>query len=137
MNVLAVLMVGGPLMAMAGPSAAADHPMPLPIHQPLIQLADNDDFATRKDEYLRRTRNDMEEWRKKIDAAGERTEAQGHEASAETRAHLNRTWSATEGGWRKLQAESAEGWDKTRNAYEHSTAELRVQWHKLHPEDKD
>jgi hypothetical protein len=137
MNVLAVLIIAGPLMATAGPPAAADHPAPLLINQPLLQLADNDDFAARKDEYIRRTNAEMAEWRRKMDAAGERTEAKGHEASAETREHLNRTWSATEGTWRKLQAESAEGWDNTKNAYERSTAELRGQWHRIHPEDKD
>jgi hypothetical protein len=137
MNALAVLIVAGPLMAIAGLPALADHPAPLLANGPLLKLADDQDFAARKDAYLQKMRNEMAEWRNKMHAAGERTEAEAHEASAETKARLNRTWSATERGWRKLQAESAEGWDKTKKAYERSTADLRTQWHKLHPEDKD
>jgi hypothetical protein len=137
MNILAALIVGGPLMTMAGPSAVADHRAPLLVNEAPPKVADNDDFASRKDTYLRKTRNEMAEWRKKISAAGERTEAEGHEATADTKAHLNRTWAATERGWRKLKAESAEGWDKTKSAYEKSTGQLRVQWHQLHPDDKD
>jgi hypothetical protein len=136
-NVLAILVVGGPLLLMAGLPAMADHPTPLPANGALLTLADDEGFAARKDAYLRKMRNEMAEWRNKMHAAGERTEAAAHDASAETKAHLNRTWSATERGWRKLQAESAEGWDKTKKAYERSTAALRAQWHQLHPEDKN
>jgi hypothetical protein len=130
MNILAVLIVGSPLLAMAGLPVVVHHPAPLLFNDPLLKVADNDDFAARKDAYLQKTRNEMAEWQKKIDAAGERAEA-------DTKAHLNRTWAATQEHWRTLQAESAESWDKTKNAYERSTAELRAQWHQLHPEDKD
>jgi hypothetical protein len=144
MNVLALLIVGGPLVAVAvvgGPAMAtasaptmATHPVAMGHGSPL-RLASNDDFTTRKDAYVRKSGDEMTEWRNKIHAAGERAEAKGHEASAETKDHFNRAWAETEEGWRKLQAESAEGWDNTKNAYEKSTAELRAQWHKIHPED--
>jgi hypothetical protein len=102
-----------------------------------LQLIDDVDFTTRKDAYLQKSRTEMDEWRNKIHGAGESAEAKGHEVSASAKAHLNHTWTATQRYWRKLQTESAEGWDKTRNAYERSTAELRQQWHRIHPEDQD
>ena len=52
-------------------------------------------------------------------------------------ARLRDVFVQTEEGWRKLKVESADGWEKTKSAYERSTAELRAQWHKLHPEDND
>jgi len=137
MNVLAVLIVAGPLMAIAGLPALADHPAPLLANGSLLKLADDQDFAARKQAYIQKMRNEMAEWRQKMHATGEKTEAAVHDASADTKARLNRTWSATERASRKLQAESAEGWDKTKAAYERSTADLRTQWHKLHPEDAD
>jgi hypothetical protein len=137
MNVLAVLIVAGPLMAIAGLPAVADYPAPLLGDGSLLKLADNQDFAARKQAYLEKMQNEMAEWRTKMHATGERTEAAVHDASADTKAHLDRTWAATERTWRKLQTESAEGWDKTKTAYERSTADLRTQWHKLHPEDAD
>ena|SRR5579862_1852785 len=137
MKVLPVLIVGSPLMATAGLPAIADHPTPMLINGSLLKLVDDQDFAVRKDAYLQKMRNEMAEWRQKMHAVGERTEAEAHEASADTKAHLDRTWTATERAWQKLQSESAEGWDKTKHAYERSTAELRAQWHKLHPDDRD
>ena len=124
-------------MAMAGLPAIAGHPTPLQVNGPLLKLADDQDFAASKQAYVQKKRDEMAKWQKKMHAARERTEAEAQQASADAKAHLERTWSATERAWRKLQSESAEGWDKTKHAYERSTAELRAQWHKLHPEDKD
>jgi hypothetical protein len=137
MNVLTVFVVGGPLLLMAGLPAMADHPTPLLVHGTLLTLADSEDFAARKHAYVQKMQNEMAEWRRKMHATGERTEAAAHDASADAKAHLDRTWSATERASRKLRAESSEGWDKTKTAYERSTAQLRTQWHKLHPEDQD
>jgi hypothetical protein len=137
MNVLTVFVVGGPLLLMAGLPAMAGHPTPLPVNGTLLKLADDEDFAARKDAYVRKMHQEMAEWRRKVHATGERTEAEVHDASVDAKAHLDRTWSATERTSRKLQAETAEGWDKTKIAYERSTAQLRMQWHKLHPEDQD
>jgi hypothetical protein len=123
MNALTVLVVGGPLLLMAGLPAMADHPTPLLVNGTLLKLADDGDFAAHKDAYVQKMHNEMAEWRRKMHAGGERTEAEVH--------------GATERASRKLQAESAEGWNKTKTAYERSTAQLRMQWHKLHPEDQD
>jgi hypothetical protein len=135
MNVLVVLVVAS--MSMAGLPPVADRSAAPVVNEPLLRVADNDDFAARKDAYLQKTRDEMDEWRNKMHAAGEQAEAKGHEASADTKAHLDRTWTTTERSWRKLQTESAEGWDNTKRAYERSTADLHVQWYRLHPEDQD
>ena len=137
MNVLAVFVVTGSLLLTAGVPAMAAHPTPMPANGALLKVADDEDFAARKDAYVRKMKNEMAEWRRKMHSGGERTEAAVHEASADAKAHLHRTWSATERASRRLQAESAEGWDHTKAAYERSTAELRTQWHRLHPEDQD
>jgi hypothetical protein len=137
MNALTVLVVGAPLLLLAGLPAMADHPTPQVVNGTLLKFADDEDFAARKSAYVQKMHNEMAEWRSKMHATGERTEAQVREASTDAKAHLDRAWSATERAWHKLQAESAEGWDKTKTAYERSTAQLRTQWHKLHPEDQD
>jgi hypothetical protein len=137
MNVLSVLVIVGPLLLMTGVPAMADHPTPLLVNGALLKLADDGDFAARKDAYVQKMHDEMAEWRRKLHATGERSEAEVREASADAKAHLDRTWSATERASRRLQAASADGWDQTKTAYERSTAQLRMQWHKLHPEDQD
>jgi hypothetical protein len=135
MNVLSVLIVASPLIAVSGLPVAL-HPAPSLATGAPLQLVD-DDLTARKDTYLQTSRTEMDEWRNKIHGAGESAEAGGNQVSASARAHFKRTWTATERQWRKLQSESAEGWDRTKSAYERSTADLRAQWHKIHPEDQD
>jgi hypothetical protein len=137
MNILSILIVGSPLIAVSGLPIAAHNPTPVLVTNAPLQLIDDVDFTTRKNAYLQKSRTEMDEWRNKIHGAGESAEAKGHEVSASAKTHLHQTWTATQRYWRKLQTESAEGWDKTRNAYERSTAELRQQWHRIHPEDQD
>jgi len=134
MNIMTVLVVGAPLVGL--PIVAQDPALPGVTNAPL-QLIEDNDFAARKDTYLQKSRTEMEEWRNKIHNAGERAEAKGHEANASAKARFNRAWTATERQWRKLQTEGVESWDRTRRAYERMTADLRAQWHKIHPEDQD
>lgn len=135
MRVLAILIVAGPLMAAAvtGAPVMADDVSTEATHPPL-RLAD---FTARKDAYVQKADDEMSAWRDKIGAAGERAEAMGQEASAETKVQFNQIWGATQDGWRKLQVESAEGWEASKRTYERSVAELRVQWRKLHADDQD
>ena len=135
MNILSVLIVGSPLIAVSGLPIASHHPASLLVTDAPLQLVDDADFTTRKDAYLQKSRSEMDEWQNKIHGVGESAEAKGHEVSASAKAHFDQTWTSTQRYWRKLQSESADGWDKTRNAFERSTAELRRQWHRIHPED--
>lgn len=138
MNVLTVLIVAGPLMAVAGaPSVLAQSAASSMVQEAPLRLAQNDDFTTRKDDYVKRSGNEMTEWRNKIHAKGEQAEAKGHAESAEAKTHFKEIWAATETGWQKLKSESADGWDRSKTAYERSVADLRAQWHKMHPEDND
>jgi len=135
MNILSVLIVGSPLIAISGLPTVSHHPASMLVANAPLQLIDDTDFTARKDAYLQKSRTEMDEWRNKIHGAGESAEAKGHEVSASAKAHFDQAWTATQRSWRKLQTESAEGWDKTRNAFERSNAELRRQWHRIHPED--
>ena len=135
MNILSVLIVGSPLIVISGLPIVSHHPASMLVANAPLQLVDDADFTARKDAFLQKSRTEMDEWRNKIQGAGESAEAKGREVSASAKAHFDQAWTATQRSWRKLQTESAEGWDKTRNAFERSSAELRRQWHTIHPED--
>jgi hypothetical protein len=135
MSILSVLIVGSSLIAISGLPTVSHHPASMLGADAPLQLVEDTDFTARKDAYLQKSRTEMNEWRNKIHGAGESAEAKGNEASASAKAHFDKAWTATKRSWRKLQTESAEGWDKTRNAFERSSADLRQQWHKIHPED--
>jgi hypothetical protein len=134
MKILAVLIVGGPLLAVsvAGAFSIALAGAPTEATQPPQLPAEADDFTARKDAYVRKAGDEMAEWQDKIRAAGEQAEVKGHEMSAEAKVQFNQIWTATQDGWRKLQIEGAEGWDESKRVYEQSVAVLRVQWQKVH-----
>lgn len=85
------------------------------INGPHLKLVDNQAVATGENVYLQKMR-EMAEWRQKMHAAREWNGAGAHEASADTKAHLDQAWAAAERAWRKLQSESAKGWGKTKHA---------------------
>ena len=99
-----------------------------------VQLAATD--PADKDSYLKRAQAEMQEWKQKLHKVGEKSEAKGHEVSAESKAELNKAWSRTESAGRKLKTASADTWQSAKNSYERASQHLRDTWHKVHPEDE-
>jgi hypothetical protein len=122
-----------PLTANAG---AVEPPNSSHVGNATIQLVAEGDFASKKNEYLQRARDEMQEWRQKWDHVGEKAEAKGHEAKAEVKEQLNAAWAETKEKWNKLQTASADGWEGAKRSYEKASAELKEKWHKVHPEDE-
>jgi hypothetical protein len=89
-----------------------------------------------KDSYVKKAQAEMQEWKQKIHDFGEKAEVKGHEASASTKAELNKAWSRTESASRKLKTASADGWQSAKVSYERASQHLRDTWHKIHPEDE-
>jgi hypothetical protein len=123
----------GPMTANAGVAGAPYSPYAL---HAAIQLVADSDVGTKKDDYLQRARNEMQEWRQKWDRMGEKAEAKGHEAKAETKEQLNAAWAETKEKWNKLQGASGDAWDDAKRSYEKASAEFKEKWHKVHPEDE-
>ena len=72
----------------------------------------------------------MAEWRRKMQAFDEKTEAQArhHMNSAETR--LRAAWDDTEVKARNVQTATAWEWERTKRAYEAASHRMAVAWDK-------
>ncbi len=104
-----------PVLA-AGPAASIAPP---------VQLADAGDFASQKSEYEARARHEMDRWQQRMSEAG-----------AQSRQELDRAWVATKEQWADLQQATAEGWDRSRTAFERASDRLKQEWRANHPNDQ-
>jgi len=133
MKALNALAASATLLLMAALPAAGQSTAPRASGAP-TQLSAESDFGAKKDEYVRRSKAEMEEWRLKIHDFGETAEAKGHEASADAKAGLQTAWEKTEAESRKLETASADGWDNAKSSFEHASQDLKDRWHRIHPE---
>ena len=113
------------LLAGAMPALAIEPLSPSPAHGGYIRPIAEGDFATKKDEYMRGAKREMDEWGDKMHRAGDH-------ASKD----VDQAWSSTKEAARRLQSASADQWDHAKHGFEGAMQGLKDRWHKIHPEDE-
>lgn len=122
------LIATGPLTAMAverTPSAAP--------HALVVRV--DDDFSHKRQEYQERAQRQMDEWGQKINRAAESAKENGKRLTDDAQSELDHAWADTKEQWSKLQQASADGWERTRTAYEQASRKMRDEWNKFHPDN--
>jgi len=102
--------------ASVGPALAATPMAPAPA---VIEVAQNDDSASQQARYEAQAREEMALWQRRMEVAGARTQVE-----------LGRAWSATKEQWAVLQHATADGWDRSRAAFERATERMKAEWDK-------
>jgi hypothetical protein len=134
MKILAASVVVGPLMLIGVlPAAAASlsNFSPTPIQLAAASVSTDD-----RDSYTQKVRDQMEEWRQKLQDFSERAKAKGQKEGDATENNLNTAWIKTESESQKLQAASAEDWDGAKASFEKASQELADAWDRVRPEDR-
>jgi len=103
---------------------------------PPTPLTREGSFGAKKDEYVRKSKDDMREWQKKVHDFGETAEIKGHEANAAAKSDLRKAWADTEAQSHKLETARADGWDGAKASFEKASQTLKDAWHKVHPENE-
>ena len=116
-------LVSGVLPAFAAQPAAA------PAAGDRIQVADTADFAAKKDEYVKKSKDDMQLWQQRVHDFGEKAKADGQKAGDAARVQLDKAWRDTKAASAKLQEAGEDGWVGAKGAYERASAKLRSVWH--------
>jgi hypothetical protein len=101
-----------------------------------MQVADADDFASKKAEYETRARREMDLWQHRMHEAGAEAQANGERFAHNAQEELDQAWVATKDHWAGLQQATADSWDRTRIAFERASAQMKAEWHKYHPNDQ-
>jgi hypothetical protein len=106
---------------------AARPPVAAPASPAIRHVADGD-FDTGKDRYVAQAREEMAEWRRKLDRladkAGEHTAATGEAAHQD----LDRAWQRAKVEEGRLEVASHEGWGKLKESYEKASQNLKETW---------
>jgi hypothetical protein len=124
---LSVLVLAGMLLAI-NPSAAAQPP---PVDQAVIQTSASGEVADTQETYRSRVRDEMAEWRLKMQAFDNKTEASGKRQASAAETKLRSAWDSTEVEARNLQAASGHDWERAKKSYETAAAALRTAWGKI------
>jgi hypothetical protein len=101
-----------------------------------LQLVAEGSLGAKKDEYLQKSKAEMQEWQQKMKDFGEKAEVKGQDGAATTKSGLQQAWAKTKTESRKLETASAEGWESAKSSFEKASQNLKDSWHKTHPEEK-
>lgn len=136
MKIISALATSGTLLLLLAASPAAGQAIPPHASGAPTRLTAEGDFGAKKDEYVRRSKAEMQEWQQKVHDFDGTAEAKGHEANAAAESDLRKAWANAEAESRKLETASADGWDGARASFEKASQNLKDAWHRSHPEDK-
>jgi hypothetical protein len=99
-----------------------------------IQLAVSGDSTGDRDTYVQKTRDEMQEWQRKLRDFSEKAKAQAVASAAEI--DLNKAWTRAEAEARKLPTAGAEGWENARTSFDNASRELANAWDKIRAQDR-
>jgi hypothetical protein len=122
----ALLLVGGTAVAGATPATPA-------TGGGVMLVADANDFAAQRDEYIRKAQDEFQEWQNRMSQWTDEAKANGGKISEETRQNLDKAWTDVEANWRKLQAAAPQTWDKARASFEEASERMKSAWEKIQP----
>jgi hypothetical protein len=121
---LAILLAGS-LLTAASLAARADE-----TAQPATPEEHSaiDDFAAKKDVYVKRMNDQMATWQQKLDQYSKDAQAKSQEAGKDADKELQRAWAKTKEASHGLAAATATGWDKAKGAFENASRKMQEEW---------
>jgi hypothetical protein len=115
-----VLVALATVVAVSGVAAEA-----APAAPPPFQVADADGFASQKAEYETRARQEMKLWQQRMTEAGDKANEK-----------LDRAWTQTKEQWAVLQRTTADGWARSREAFERASERMKETWNNYRSNDQ-
>jgi gas vesicle protein len=124
----ALCVVGGTATAVAGAV-----PAPPTTRGGVMLVADAKDFATQRDEYIRKAQDELQEWQNRMSQWTDDAKASGSKISEQTRRNLDKAWTDVQANWHKLQAAAPQTWDTARSSFEEASERMKSAWEKIQP----
>ena len=122
----ALLLVGGTAVAGATPANPA-------TGVGVMLVADANDFAAQRDEYIRKAQDEFQEWQNRMSQWTDEAKANGGKISEQTRQNLDKAWTDVKANWRKLQAAAPQTWDQARASFEEASERMKSAWETIQP----
>jgi hypothetical protein len=123
--VLAALVIagGGPALAELAPTS------PRPAAP--VELAETGPATADRASTAQKARDEVREWRVKLDAFGESAKTHSSEAWKSASENLNASWIKTREASARLEAAAAADWKSAKASYRQSSDELAAKWTKV------
>lgn len=96
------------------------------LASPLAARAD--DFAAKKDAYVKQMNDQMADWHQKLDKYSAEAKAKSDQAAHDADKDLKQAWAATKRASRRVAHATATGWDKAKTAFDNASARLKQDW---------
>ena len=126
-NLRAAIIVGS-LALIGSPPATAGEPA---ASNASTQSTVGNDAAVDRASFLQQTRNEVEQWRTKLQAFCEKVATAGNEVGKTAASDLERAWARTQTASRRLQTAGDEGWESAKASYDKASRDLASTWRKL------
>lgn len=123
----------GALFLVGGTAVASAIPAPPPTGHGAILVADANDFATQRDEYIHKAQDELEEWQNRMSQWTDEAKENGSRISKQSRQNLDKAWTDVKANWRRLQAAAPQTWDKARASFEEASERMKSAWEKIQP----
>ena len=88
----------------------------------------HDDFAARKDAYLKQVDREMAAIGKRLGEYSEKTKEKGTHARRDVDKDLLQAWNQTKEASRDVAAATRTGWDEAKAAFERASRRLKQEW---------
>ena len=111
------------LLAGALPAAAQLATPPTDVAAPASNTA--------RDSYLQEAGNKIAVWKQQVSDFNSRAVVTGHQDSVAARQDLNEAWAKTEAAGRDMQAAGADGWERTKGAFESASHAFTAEFDKI------
>ena len=123
----------GALLMAGGIAVAGANPTPSATGGRVMLIADTNDFAAQRDEYIRKAQNEFQEWQNRMSQWTDDAKASGSKISEQTQRNLDKAWTDVKANWRKLQTAAPQTWDKARASFEQASDRMKSAWEKIQP----
>jgi hypothetical protein len=136
MKTLMVRSLAAAVLLLSGTAIAGAVPALPPLGDGVLLVADtnDNDFAAKRDEYLRKAQDELQSWQTRMGTWTDQAKAQGSEAGEEARRNLDKAWTDVKANWQKLQAAAPQTWDKARASFEDASQRMKSAWEKIEPQ---
>ena len=89
------------------------------------------DWKTEREAYVRKARDEVQEWQRKLHDFSEKTRTKTSEGSITAKNDFNTAWTEADDAFHKLETVGAEDWESAKTSYNKASQKLVAIWQKI------
>jgi hypothetical protein len=119
------------LIGLIGTLPAAGQSTQSPQSVASSRVAAATDWKTEREAYVRKARDEVQEWQRKLHDFSEKTRTKTSEGSITAKNDFNTAWTEADDAFHKLETVGAEDWESAKTSYNKASQKLVAIWQKI------